>query len=402
MAIIKCPECGHEISDKAPFCPSCGVPIAGKIIVCTKCGKVYFSDMPKCPQCHHDTCAQPKDIHEQHEEDYNDTATINVLAEKAKENVASIQSEKDSDVIEESEEHGQPHVSKSSRNNKIIVLIGVVIAAIVIGVCYIFYQNTQTEREQKAYEYAMSSDDKQVLQDYLDNYLNAPKEHRDSIEAHLDMLKQIDQDWTNAIVSGSKSALEEYISQHPNSPFKAMAMHKIDSIDWNDSKHQNTVEAFEAYIEQHPDGEHIEDANNAINAINSKIVQPTERQIVVATIKTFFNGLNNRDETALTNVCNPLLTKFLGKPSATRSDVVTFMNKIYKADVSSMNWQSVGDYNISKKDIGDNEFEYNVNFTAIQSVTSTDNSTTDVKYRISVTINSDDKISEYNMVKILD
>ena len=32
MAIIKCPECGHEISDKAPFCPSCGVPIAGKVV----------------------------------------------------------------------------------------------------------------------------------------------------------------------------------------------------------------------------------------------------------------------------------------------------------------------------------------------------------------------------------
>ena len=31
MAIIKCPECGRQISDKAPTCPSCGVEIAGKI-----------------------------------------------------------------------------------------------------------------------------------------------------------------------------------------------------------------------------------------------------------------------------------------------------------------------------------------------------------------------------------
>lgn len=30
MAIIKCPECGRQISDKAPTCPSCGVEIAGK------------------------------------------------------------------------------------------------------------------------------------------------------------------------------------------------------------------------------------------------------------------------------------------------------------------------------------------------------------------------------------
>lgn len=28
MALIKCPECGKEISDKAPACPNCGCPIA--------------------------------------------------------------------------------------------------------------------------------------------------------------------------------------------------------------------------------------------------------------------------------------------------------------------------------------------------------------------------------------
>lgn len=27
MALIKCPECGKEISDKAPTCPNCGYPI---------------------------------------------------------------------------------------------------------------------------------------------------------------------------------------------------------------------------------------------------------------------------------------------------------------------------------------------------------------------------------------
>lgn len=28
MALIKCPDCGKEISDKAPVCPNCGRPIA--------------------------------------------------------------------------------------------------------------------------------------------------------------------------------------------------------------------------------------------------------------------------------------------------------------------------------------------------------------------------------------
>ena len=28
MAMISCPECGKEISDKAAYCPSCGAPIS--------------------------------------------------------------------------------------------------------------------------------------------------------------------------------------------------------------------------------------------------------------------------------------------------------------------------------------------------------------------------------------
>ena len=27
MALIKCTECGHEVSDKASMCPNCGCPI---------------------------------------------------------------------------------------------------------------------------------------------------------------------------------------------------------------------------------------------------------------------------------------------------------------------------------------------------------------------------------------
>ena len=28
VAIIKCPECGRDVSDKAPTCPGCGAPVS--------------------------------------------------------------------------------------------------------------------------------------------------------------------------------------------------------------------------------------------------------------------------------------------------------------------------------------------------------------------------------------
>lgn len=37
MALIKCPECGKQVSDRAPTCPGCGSPI-DTAIRCPKCG----------------------------------------------------------------------------------------------------------------------------------------------------------------------------------------------------------------------------------------------------------------------------------------------------------------------------------------------------------------------------
>ena len=50
--IIKCPECGHQVSDRARTCPSCGVDIVGKVTRCPDCGEYIFKDDHECPNCH--------------------------------------------------------------------------------------------------------------------------------------------------------------------------------------------------------------------------------------------------------------------------------------------------------------------------------------------------------------
>lgn len=62
MSIIKCPECGRDISNKATICPACGYPIAKEKIeintepspsgmnVCPTCGK-FFLGKETCPSC---------------------------------------------------------------------------------------------------------------------------------------------------------------------------------------------------------------------------------------------------------------------------------------------------------------------------------------------------------------
>ena len=366
MAIIKCPECNQEISDKAPVCPSCGVPIAGHVVTCPQCGYTYFNNNTECPHCHHKT---------------------------------GMESAAGSVQLAESENEQK---TSRSNNNKTVIAVVVLIVLVLGGVLYAFYRNAQGDKEEAAYEYALSSNDPQVLQNYLDTYTDAPEAHRDSISAHLEYFAQLDRDWTNVVVSGSKSDFERYIEQHPNSPFCQIAQHKIDSIDWSKADATNTIEAVQLYLEQHPDGEHFDEANDKLKTLNANTVSPEDKILIGAVFDGVFKSMNNRDEEGLMNSFNPLIGKFLGKTNATRSDVATFLHKIYKSDVASMTWMSLEDYKITKKEVGDQQYEYTVAFSALQKVEHTDNSSIETRFRFNAKVNPDGRITELNMTKILE
>lgn len=49
MALIKCNECGKEISSSAKTCPHCGIKIS--LSTCPECGKKLKGDETTCPEC---------------------------------------------------------------------------------------------------------------------------------------------------------------------------------------------------------------------------------------------------------------------------------------------------------------------------------------------------------------
>lgn len=53
MALITCPECGKEVSDKAASCPNCGTPLnnAKNKKYCQHCGELIDKDCIVCPKC---------------------------------------------------------------------------------------------------------------------------------------------------------------------------------------------------------------------------------------------------------------------------------------------------------------------------------------------------------------
>ena len=250
--IIKCPECGHQVSDRAKICPSCGIEIAGMITRCPDCGEYLFKDQQECPNCH---------------------CSINASAPVVEETVPVASPQYD--IAPEIPESPQPATPKKEKKggHKVLwssIIVGFVIALIVVFLGIYFYQKTQQENEQRAYENAMMSTEPAVLQNFLDMYADAKKAHRDSIIAHLEAFKKIDRDWENAVASKSKAALQLFIDRNPGNIHLPEARLIIDSLDFDAAKLEDTMESYQKYMDSHQQGNYYDEAANAYDRLKEE------------------------------------------------------------------------------------------------------------------------------------
>ena len=485
MAMIKCPECGHVISDRAPSCPSCGAKIENEVVKCPVCGEAYFKEQAECPHCHHRT-ANASTMENEHPNNVVPPApqspsagvadtnvpqppsnnayvqpTVTPVAAQQQQNVygngQGMQSLANQPVnnayqgqpVQPTQQQGgyqaqpaQPTQQQSgyqaqpaqptngpqsqfgnpqqpqygqvppqtpppgtqqpqNKNILTIALISVV-ALLFIGLGAYFFFGSSSNKEQQAYEYALNSNDPAVLESYLNNYRDADPMHRDKISQQLAQLKQSELDWTNTMVSGSKTALADFLSKYPNSTHKAEAERKIDSLDWLVAKKANTAEAYNLYVTEHPNGVYIDEANNSLNVAKTKNITPKEKEMLALVFRSVFRSINDRDDEGLTSNFSDFLSSFLGKSNASKSDVIAFLNKIYKDDITAMEWRANNDMKITKREIGIDEYEYSVDFSAKQKIEREDeDQETEANYRIKAKVNPDGKITELNMVKVI-
>ena len=382
MAIIKCPECGHQVSDKAATCPSCGVGIQGKVTKCPECGEIVFNDQTLCPNCHCPLISP----------NINDTDRQDPQ-QFSKETKAEPQSETNG--------NGEKKVKKKKSYTPWVVSFVIALAVVFVGLY--FYKTTQMRNELEAYENAMMSNEPAVLQNYLDIYGDAPSEHRDSIQSHLEMLKKVDSDWNNAVASNSKAALVRYMQLYPNSVHNVEAKLRIDSIDWLDASQKNTTEAYQKYIDEHADGMYIDQAHDAYTQLDSKKVNADDKANMGTIFASFFNALANNDEATLTACVDNVLTSFLHKENATKHDVIGYMHKIHQdAQVENVEFRLNNDWKIEKIDQGNGMFAFKVNF-SIDKITQLSDGTNNSfdTFKVNASVSADNKITELNMQRIV-
>lgn len=255
--IIKCPECGHQVSDRARTCPSCGIDIAGKVTRCPDCGEYIFKDDHECPNCH---------------------CSINAAAAEPEAVLPNNQNNPNSQIIPSlptvsADTTQEPPKKKSRKAFWSAVIIAFVLALIIVFLGIYYAQKTQMQNELRAYENAMMSTEPAVLQNFLDMYIEAPVAHRDSIKAHLMALKKIDRDWDNARISQSKSTLQLFIDRNPDNVHVREARLMIDSLDFVTAKIYNTMESYKKYMEDHEQGYYYDEAKNEYDRLEEEMIR---------------------------------------------------------------------------------------------------------------------------------
>lgn len=338
--IIKCPECGHQVSDKAPVCPSCGVEIAGHIIKCSHCGELYLKEESSCPNCHHtehhvessvtaaehhtseaaneskvqepvvlmsvdkgeatgnDDVIIPVEETEEHETDnYDDKTQDSFIEPEMKEEAVDadfiMDDNADEEVIANAEAIAEDEEeSTPDKNNHLSLAVSLLIAAITAAVLLFLYNQgvgaSKANNEQEAFAQAMSSSEPTVLKNYLKENPSASKAHRDSISARLKVLttttqnmQQSDNDLSVALTSNSKEVLQQFIAKYPDSKHRGELEAKIDEIDWAQAVAKNNENAYLGYKAQHPNGIHSKEADEKLKNILTpeKAEEPTVAKV---------------------------------------------------------------------------------------------------------------------------
>lgn len=378
--IIKCPECGHQVSNLAETCPSCGIAIAGNISKCPHCGGTMLANQDVCPNC----------LHSVHERPAIDSEPLKSPIEASPE--------------ENSQNSKEEQKPKSHRVLWTTLVVALVIALSVLFVGYYFYQHTQRQNELYAYENALQSNEPAVLQNFLDIYIEAPQEHRDTIEAHLEQLKLIDLEWQNAANSKSKTALMRYIKLHPESVHVTEAKFIIDSLDWINAANINTMDSYKNYMETHSDGMHYDDAKMNYDKLSDRIVTPADEKMISQLFSNYFNSLAQDDEGGLMATLGSIVRTFFNRQNVTKADVVQYMKKLHEAaDISGMNFLLNNDWKIDKiENIDTGEMEYAVTFSVDQRIDRSDPTQERLAtYKVSAKVSPEGRIVDLNMKKVV-
>ncbi|MBQ0046314.1 MAG: zinc ribbon domain-containing protein [Prevotellaceae bacterium] len=330
MALIKCPECGKEVSEKASSCPHCGYPLAAYVENLKK-GAINPEEIPAAPSTPSTSSTQ---------------------------STPSTSSTKSTPSVDPAKK------KKSGATAAVITLVILILAS--AAVWFLFFRGGSDEDERTAYENVLryQTEEKmdsleEALNDYFDTY-NDDAYHYSQLKEILDRFTPENDDWKN--VSGMKSAeaVRHFLDVHPDGFFRKKAELRLDSLSFCDAKELNTKESYEQYIDQFPNGIFINEAQKALTNVDKKELEPEEKANVRQVIVEHFTFLGENDKNGVSMTLASHINSYIGKINATEEDIFAFMDKTHSSG-RTIDFE-VKNVHITKNDMGNGRSSYNVQF----------------------------------------
>lgn len=344
--IIKCPECGHQVSDKAPICLSCGVQIAGHLVKCGHCGILYLKEDEHCPNCHRAALAQKEEPNEAKTltAQNSDQSFLTPTPQQPQSPNREKQSESKEEVIEGKVINTNQSIQKKEKeeekkNNHLALLVSFLLA-LLIGVILIYFYKENIDANQSKQEITseFQSDNIDELQKYLDENPNLPLSESNRIKQKLELLRKGENEWRKVTSQNTFAAYKNYLDAHPETERKDEILSRMDDLAWKEAKATNTEEGYLNYKTRMPNGKYNKMADEKLKVMLDNTASAEEQSAALSTVRNFLRGINAKDASKITETIGTSFS-FLGENNANVASVQRYIReKLYQADVKKVNW----------------------------------------------------------------
>lgn len=326
MSLIKCPECGNQVSTMAATCGQCGVKISGNIIHCSECGTNYLKDCNEsCPYCGH----------------MDETETQQPeSAETTPSGLPEIPEEK--------------HRKKSAVWRILFTLVFLALLGYGGYEGYSYYTNyTQRMEEKQRFEELARLTNPDFYRQYLNDYPESI--YRAEVESRLQTLLDEDKAWEKTLQNCTKDSIIAFMNTYPGSLNVRKCQQLIDSIDWALAATTGTEEAVNGYLEEHPEGMYTNEAVEFKKKLDKQKATPEESEAISTVVTEFLTTtLPGMDKLQIENAIAAPMQSFCGTPKATAQTVVKFIKAKHTENVAAVKYTLSTPLAITREKLYDN------------------------------------------------
>ncbi|NLV53057.1 MAG: hypothetical protein GXY64_07305 [Bacteroidales bacterium] len=299
MSLIKCPECGREVSDLAASCPHCGCPI--------------------------------------------------------NEHVARLVADRTSG---EKKNQNSPAPKKQTRATATIVVMSLVILSLAgAAVWFLFFGRGSDMDERAAYDRIMRFEKERqfdsldvALNEYIDTY-NSDAFHYSQIKELSDRFSTERSDWEAVKGVMSLQSVRRFLDMHPDGFFHKNADEKLDSLSFVEAENEDTKEAYDRYLSEFNNGRFAEEAHKKISDLDKEELTIEEQLSVKKVLSTHFDALADNDKTSIASTLASRINSYIGKANPEMEDIYAYMSGMHSSSRQIVFNVKTG--NVTKVKVGD-------------------------------------------------